>query len=219
VRLTAEHAWRKVTATLLVVSVTIALSACAGSHRSSDDAFSHQVRAICKTFAAEQAAAPPFTGKKPSPSAVEQQDRAASLAADRWFSRLRALEPPALSDVSVSEWRRTIDLERRDLRAVNAFYAKETPRLLRSFRKPHPTPKLPPGTGPTAATLAQAFNSPEGRRFLRLQQKLLKRIPGDYRAWTRLMQKVGLLQACSPHPARSTSTTAPATAPATTAHP
>jgi hypothetical protein len=215
VGLTAESALRTVTATLLLVSVTIALTACAGSPRSSDDAFSGRVRAICKAFAAEQALIAGQRGKKPSPSAVERQDSAASLAADRWFSRLRALEPPVSSGVGIGEWRRTIDLERRDLRAVNAFYANETPRLLRSFRKPHPEPKLAPGTGPTAATLAEAFNSPEGRRFLRLQQKLLERTQRDYRVWTRLMQKVNLLQACSPHPASSTSSTAPTT----TAHP
>ncbi len=207
------------TATFLVVSMAIAPSACSGSHRQSDEAFSDQVRAICKTYAAEQAAAAHRTGKKPSPSTIERQDRAASRAADRWLSRLLVLEPPASSGVSVSEWRRTIDLERRELRAINSFYAKETPRLLRSFRKPHRTPKLAPGTGPTAAILAQAFNSPEGRRFLRLQQRLVQRTQIAYRAWTRLMRKVGLVQACTPHSARSATTNAPATAPTTTAHP
>jgi hypothetical protein len=150
---------------------------------------------------------------------MERHDRASSRAADKWFSRLRAVEPPASSGVSASEWRRTIDAERRDLRAVDAFDAKEIPRLLRSFRKPHPTPKLPPGTGPTSATLAQAFNSPEGRRFLRLQQKLLHKTEVNFRAWTRLMRKVGLLRGCSPRPARSATTTATNTVPATTTHP
>jgi hypothetical protein len=158
-------------------------------------------------------------GKTPSPSAIERQDRASSGAADRSFSRLRTLEPPTSSGVNVGGWKKTIGLELRDLRAVDAFYAKETPRLLRSFRKPHRTPKLAPGTGPTATILAQAFNSPEGRRYLRLQQKLLQRTQVDYRAWTRLMRKVGLVQACSPHPTRNATTPGSATQLGTTARP
>jgi hypothetical protein len=176
------------------------------------------VRAICKTLATQQAAIARRTGKKASPSATERQDRASSRAADSWYRRLRALEPPASSGVTATEWRRTIDLERRDLQTIEAFYSKETPMLIRSFRKTHRTPKLPPGTGPTATILAQAFNSPEGHRYLRLQQKLMRKTTVDYRSWTRLMRKVGLFQACSPRSPKSTTTTAPNTMPATTTH-
>jgi hypothetical protein len=132
-------------------------------------------------------------GKTPSPSAIERQDRASSRAADRWFSRLRTLEPPTSSGVNVGGWKKTIGLELRDLRAVDA--------------------------GPTATILAQAFNSPEGRRYLRLQQKLLQRTQVDYRAWTRLMRKVGLVQACSPHPTKNATTPGSATQLGTTARP
>jgi hypothetical protein len=217
--LTVEHSSLTVTAAILVVALAIALSACSGSHRSSERAFSDQVRAICKTLATQQAVIARRTGKKASPSAIERQDRANSRASDNWYRRLRALAPPASSGVSAIEWKRSIDLQRRDLRAIEAFYSKETPRLIRSFRKTNRAPKLPPGTGPTATILAQAFNSAEGHRYLRLQRKLLRRTNVDFRAWTRLMRKVGLLKACSPASARSTTTTVQSTIPATTTHP
>jgi hypothetical protein len=74
---------------------------------------------------------------------------------------------------------------------------REYPKLLKSFRTPHPVPKLPPGTGPTAATLAQAFNSAEGRRFLRLQAVLMRRLNEDVRSTRAVLRKAGVPRRCT----------------------
>jgi hypothetical protein len=89
-----------------------------------------------------------------------------------------------------------LDAVRRDGRAFDSFYVKEYPKLLRSFKESNPEPKLPPGTGATAAILAQAFNSPEGRRFLRVQRRLGQRLAADSKTMERIGRKVGMLKAC-----------------------
>ena len=89
-----------------------------------------------------------------------------------------------------------IDLLRSDLRASDSFYAKWYPKLLASFEKPHAAPELPPDTGPTAQILAQAFNSPEGREFVRLQRQLLQRAQAHSARAEQIFRKVGLNKAC-----------------------
>jgi len=159
--------------------------------------FTTQLRALCRTFSAEQAIfkriekEPPPTGLELSPSI-----RDVSRSSDRWFAKLRELRPPVSSGVSVSEWRRVIDLLRSDLSASDSFYAKWYPKLLASFKKPHAAPKLPPDTGPTAKILAQAFNSPEGREFVRLQQQLLQRTQAHSAKAEQIFRKVGLDKTC-----------------------
>jgi hypothetical protein len=115
---------------------------------------------------------------------------------DRMLGDLRDLTPQASTGVTPAEWRKAVDAVRRDGRAFDSFFATEYPKLLRSFKKSNPTPKLPPGTGPTAATLAQAFNSPEGRRYLRLQRRLSQRMQADSKTMERISRKVGLVKAC-----------------------
>jgi hypothetical protein len=121
---------------------------------------------------------------------------AAFQAELRWLARLRQLVPPSSTGVTVSEWRKAVDVQSRDVRAAIALYGKEYTKLVRSWKRPLPTPKLPPGTGPTAAILAEAFNSPEGRRFLRVQTKLFKQMQTDASGWERMLERVGLLKAC-----------------------
>ena len=98
--------------------------------------------------------------------------------------------------MTVREWRKAVDVQLRDVLAAIALYGKEYTKLVRSWKRPLPTPKLPPGTGPTAAILAQAFNSPEGRRFLRAQTKLFEQMQTDASGWERMLDRVGLLKAC-----------------------
>ena len=136
---------------------------------------------------------------------------AASEAAQRWLEQLRRLVPPSSTRVSVSEWRNAIDMQLRDVRAAIALYGKEFTKLERSWKRPLPPPKLPPGTGPTAATLAEAFNSPEGRRFLRLQTKLFKQMQTDAPGWERMLKAVGLLKACLGPTTQTPGTTAQST--------
>jgi hypothetical protein len=121
---------------------------------------------------------------------------AAFQAELRWLARLRQLVPPSSTGVTVSEWRKAVDLQLRDVRAAIALYGKEYTKLVRSWKRALPTPKLPPETGPTAAILAEAFNSPEGRRFLRVQTKLFKQMQTDASGWERMLERVGLLKAC-----------------------
>jgi hypothetical protein len=126
---------------------------------------------------------------KVHPTAAFQAERS-------WLERLRPLVPPSSTGVTVSEWRNALDVQLRDVLASIALYGKEYTKLVRSWKRPLPTPRLPPGTGPTAAILAQAFNSPEGRRFLRVQTKLFKQIQTDASGWERMLERVGLLKAC-----------------------
>ena len=174
----------------LVVPIAIALTACGGSNRSSGEAFCKHAQALDKTYGAINRR----VGNSDSRAATERSIRASV----RFYGGLRALQPPASSGVGVSEWKRVLGTEQRDWRSMFfLFYGREWHRLLRSWDKPLRTPKLPPGTGPTAATLAQAFNSPEGRRFNRLQNKLLKGVDVDFRASIHLMQTVARL--CASH--------------------
>jgi len=126
---------------------------------------------------------------KARPTAAFQAER-------RWLARLRQLVPPSSTGVTVREWRKAVDVQLRDVLAAIALYGKEYTKLVRSWKRPLPTPKLPPGTGPTAAILAQAFNSPEGRRFLRAQTKLFEQMQTDASGWERMLDRVGLLKAC-----------------------
>jgi hypothetical protein len=126
---------------------------------------------------------------KARPTAAFQAER-------RWLARLRQLVPPSSTGVTVSEWRKAVDVQFRDVRAAIALFGKEYGKLVRSWKRPLPTPKLPPGTGPTAAILAEAFNSPEGRHFLRVQTKLFKQMQTDASGWERMLERVGLLKAC-----------------------
>jgi len=121
---------------------------------------------------------------------------AAFQAELRWLVRLRRLVPPSSTGVTVSEWGKAVDVQLRDVRAAIALYGKEYRKLVRSWKRPLPTPKLPPGTGPTAAILAKAFNSPAGRRFLRVQTKLFKQMQTDASGWERMLDRIGVLKAC-----------------------
>jgi hypothetical protein len=122
---------------------------------------------------------------------------AAAFQAERtWLEHLRRLVPPSSTGVTASEWRNAVDVQQRDVRAAIALYGKEFTKLVRSWKRPLPPPKLPPETGPTAGTLAEAFSSPEGRRFLRLQTKLFKEMQTDAPGWERMLKTVGLLKAC-----------------------
>jgi hypothetical protein len=112
--------------------------------------------------------------------------------AENVLAELRALTPPHDTGVSQAVWRATIDQQIQDLNAVSAFYAREMPKLLRSFKRPNPAPKLPPGTGPTAAILAQAFNSPTGRRYLRAQAALFKSFGHDEQQFTATLRRAGV---------------------------
>jgi hypothetical protein len=135
---------------------------------------------------------------------------AAFQAELRWLARLRQLVPPSSTGVTVSEWGKAVDVQLRDVRAAIALYGKEYTKLVRSWKRPLPTPKLPPGTGPTAAILAGAFNSPEGRRFLRVQTKLFKQMQTDASGWERMLERIGVLKAClgaTPQPTPQATTT------------
>jgi hypothetical protein len=123
-------------------------------------------------------------------------NRELSRISDNLMGDLRKLSPPASTGVTAEEWRKAIDAMRGDGRAFESFYAQEYPKLLRSLNKPNPKPKLPPGTGPTAAILAQAFNSPEGRRYLRLQRPLWQRLEADLKELERIDRKVRVFKAC-----------------------
>jgi hypothetical protein len=117
-------------------------------------------------------------------------------AEQKWLVQLRRLTPPASTGVTVSVWKKAVDVQFRDVRAALVLYGKEFPTLLRSWKRPPSTPKLPSGTGATASILAQAFNSPEGRRFLRLQNKLFKQMEADAPGWKRVLSAVGILKVC-----------------------
>ena len=131
-----------------------------------------------------------------SAQAGERNVALSTKASEDWLHALRPLVPPRSSGVSTATWRHDIEVQIADERAVARFYKAEFPKLLASFKHNNPTPKLPPGTGPTAATLAQAFNSAEGRRFLRLEKKLTDRTTVHAKAWARIAKRVGLLTLC-----------------------
>jgi len=130
-------------------------------------------------------------------AATGRVSTASFQAEQRWLEQLRQLSPPASTGVTVSMWRKAIDLQLRDTRAAVVLYGKEFAKVVRSWKRPPPTAKLPQGTGPTAAILAQAFNSPEGRRFISLQNKLFKQMQTDGPDWERMLKAVGLLKTCS----------------------
>ena len=124
-------------------------------------------------------------------------DSTSTKGAENLIAAFRALTPPRDTGVSQAEWRATIDQQLRDFKAVSTFNAREMPKLLRSFKSSNPEPKLPPDTGPTAAILAQAFNSPVGRHYLRAQAALLKGIGKHQQQFTATMRRVGVTNASS----------------------
>jgi hypothetical protein len=146
-----------VAATAVVLVAATVLTACSGSHDSSGRDFAAAVRAVCTKYAAQEAAVSRRLGKSSAPN--QRLIRETFRISDRYLGDLRELSPPASTGVSAVEWRKVLDAVRRDGRAFDSFYVKEYPKLLRSFKESNPEPKLPPGTGATAAILAQAFNS------------------------------------------------------------
>ena len=177
---------------LLLVLLTAVVSGCDGSRDAVERRFATGARAACASYSAEMAAISRKEHNDPDksrPVTEFQSER-------RWLERLRQLVPPSSTGVTVGAWRSAVDVQLRDAAAAVALYGKEFSKLARSWKRPLATPKLPPGTGPTAATLAQAFNSPEGRRFLRLQTKLFRQIQMHAPGWERMLKRVGLLKAC-----------------------
>lgn len=160
-----------------LITVMFGGSACGGaSSGMTRTQFAAGLQAVCKQAAKEKLDSR-GTSVKP---------------AERLLTALRALTPPHDTGVSQATWRATIDRQLRDLRAVSTFYAKEMPTLLRSLKGSNPVPKLPPGTGPTAAILAQAFNSPTGRHFLRAQAALSKSFDHHQQQFTATMRRAGV---------------------------
>src|SRR5205085_3062420 len=184
-----------IAAAVLVFSSTVG-SGCGGSHRSDEQGFATAVRKACNSYTAEINAISRRTRTDRVAAATGGMSTAEFKAERRWLERLRRLGPPASTGVTPRAWRKAIDVQLRDARAAVDLYGKEFAKLVRSWKRPLPTPKLPAGTGPTAATLAQAFNSPEGRRFLRRQNLLLRRLQADAPDWLRMMKSVGLFKIC-----------------------
>jgi hypothetical protein len=160
-----------------LIAVVVGASGCGGASSGMTRAqFEAGLQAICKKA----------TKERPDADGVSVKP------AERALTALRALTPPGDTGVSQATWRATIDIQLRDFQAVSAFYAKETPALLRSFKRSNPVPKLPPGTGPTAATLAQAFNSPAGRHYLRAQAALFKSFDHHQQRFNAVMRRAGV---------------------------
>jgi hypothetical protein len=179
-------------AAVLLVLLAI-VSGCDRSRAGSDEKrFATGARTACTSYGAEMTA----LSRRERTDPEKARPAAAFEAERRWLKRLRQLVPPSSAGVTVSEWRNAVDVQLRDVHAEIALYGKEFTKLVRSWKRPLPTPKLPPGTGPTAAILAEAFNSPEGRRFLRLQTKLFKQTQTDAPGWERMLERVGLVKAC-----------------------
>lgn len=169
------------------------MSGCDRSRGGSDERrFATGARAACTSFGAETAS----ISRRENTDPDKARPGAAFQAERRWLTRLRQLVLPSSTGVTLSAWRKAVDVQLRDVRAAIALYDKEYTKLVRSWKRALPTPKLPPGTGPTAAILAQAFNSPEGRRFLRVQTKLFKQMQTDAPGWERMLERVGLVKAC-----------------------
>ena len=165
-----------------LVAVTVGASACGGASSGMTHAqFAAGLQTICKRAAK-----------------VKVNRRSTSVKpAERLLTALRALTPPRDTGLSQAKWRATIDQQLRDLEAVSAFDAKEMPKLLRSLKSSHPVPKLPPGTGATAAILAQGFNSPEGRHFLRAQAALFRSFDHHEQQFIATMRRAGVTNASS----------------------
>lgn len=197
----------RLSAAVLVILAATGLAACGGSQSSSRQDFASAVRSACKEYAVRRAAV--FRIMDKADGWHQQQIHELDRITDRWLGELRKLTPPASTGVSGTEWRKVLDAMRRDGRASDAFFATEFPKLLRSLKKRPPTSKLPPGTGPTAAILAQAFESPEGRRYLRLQKRLEQQAAVDSKRMGRIGRRVGMDQACvltpGPRPAGTSS--------------
>ena len=179
----------------LLVFLGAVVSGCHGSRISEDQRFRTAVRSACESYAADMKTISRRERTEPA-TAAYGVSTAEFRAEQRWLEQLRQLSPPAATGVTVGAWRRAIDLQLRDAQASVVLYGKEFAKVQRSWKRPLPTPKLPPGTGPTAAILAQAFNSPEGRRFRRLQNRLLKQVHAHAGPWLRMLEAVGLLEAC-----------------------
>jgi hypothetical protein len=194
-------------AAVLLVLLTAVVSGCDRSRGSDERRFAIGTRAACTSYGAEMTA----ISRREHTDPDKARPAAAFQAERRWLEQLRQLVPPSSTGVTVSEWTNAVDVQLRDVRAAIALYGKEFTKLVRSWKRPLPTPKLPPGTGPTAATLAEAFNSPEGRRFLRLQTKLFKQMQTDAPGWERMLKTVGLLKACLGATTQTPGTTAQAT--------
>ena len=188
---------------LAVVPSAIALSGCAGSQRSAEEAFCNRVQALDRQMTRQ--------------SASDRSDRAEMRISLRFYTGLRSLQPPSSTGITVSTWKGTLNAERRDWMML-AVYDKEMGRLIRSYDKPRHPLKLPSGTGPTAATItevfAQIFSSLEGRRFSRFANRLFHRLGPDSRASQRVIG-TAIAKACVPigawPPAAPTSRTAPTT--------
>ena len=188
---------------LAVVPTALALSGCAGSHRSAEEAFCGRVLALDRQMTQQ--------------SARDRADRAEIRISLRFYTGLRSLQPPASTGITVSKWKRTLNAERRDWTML-AVFDKEMGRLIRSYHKPRHPLKLPPGTGSTAATItevfAQVFSSPEGRHFSRSANRLFHRLDPDTRASQRVIG-TAIAKACVPigawPPAATTGGTAPRT--------
>jgi hypothetical protein len=193
-----------ITAQLLRVAVAAAVlmflstvvSACRGSRPPDEHGFATAVREACDSYTAEMNAISRRNPTDRVASATGGLSTADFQAERRWLEQLRQLTPPASTGVTPSAWRNAIDVQLRDARVAVDLYGKEFAKVVRSWKRPLPAPKLPPDTGPTAATLAQAFNSPEGRRFLRLQNTFLRHTQADAPGWLRMLRSVGLFKIC-----------------------
>jgi len=172
------------------------VSGCGGSRPSAERGFATGVRKACDSYTAEIDAISRRTPTDPVASATGGLSTADFQAERRWLEQLRRLSPPVSTGVTTAAWRKAIDVQLRDARAAVDLYGKEFAKVVRSWKRPLPTPKLPPDTGPTAATLAQAFNSAEGRRFLRLQNTLLRHMQDDAPGWLRMLKSAGLFKIC-----------------------
>jgi hypothetical protein len=209
--LAAETLRVVISVALLVLLGTVA-SACHSSRSSEDQRFGTALKSACESYAAEIRATSRREQTEPATGASGGVSTASFEAEQRWLEQLRQLTPPASTGVTARAWRKAIDLQLRDARAGVALYGREFAKVVRSWKRPLKAPKLPPGTGPTAAVLAQAFNSPEGRRFLRLQSRLFKQVEAHWPAWERMLKAVGLPKACAgTKNGKRLATTAPAT--------
>jgi hypothetical protein len=184
-----------VAAAVLMFMSTV-VSGCGGSRPSAEQRFATAVRKACDSYAADVKAISRRTRINEVVTATGGLPTADFRAERRWLEQLRQLSPPASTGVTSGEWRKAIDVQLRDVRAAVDLYGKKFAKVVRSWKRPLPTPKLPPGTGPTAATIAQAFNSAAGRRFLRLQNTFLRHTQADAPGWLRMLKSVGIFKIC-----------------------
>jgi hypothetical protein len=189
----------------IVVAVSVvalsgaALTGCGSSARSlsnqaASGSFTRGVSAACRVY---EKAITPFIKASIShtrdPSTFSDALEPAEMG---FLVKVRALTPPTTTGVTQSEWRHAIDAE-RDGDRLTYQLAAELNAAIRYAEKHAPaTPKLPPGTGPTAATFAQALNTPLGRHYLRDAQRLTPQIRADTRASKPVMQQSGVNRIC-----------------------